>query len=316
MRVKRHSVFLWTPAFLVCNAALGQQQGDFFEKHVRPVLANNCFACHSKAKMGGLQLDSGEHLKKGGQDGPVVVAGDPDKSLLILAVRKTHERIKMPPQGKLSDQEINDLTAWVRAGAVWPETPALSSHEEYWAFQKVSKPAVPQLPRQEQGLSDIDRFIRAKLEEKGLKPVRQADKHALIRRATFDLTGLPPTPEEVDAFVKDSSPDAFRKVVDRLLASPHYGERWGRYWLDLARYSDGDLGASKDTPFPNAYRYRDWVIQAFNNDMPYDEFVKAQIAGDLMQGERAKAARRAWILCAWDREKTTGWMLPGRCFLD
>jgi hypothetical protein len=278
MRAKRaRRTVSWAQAFLVCSAAFGQEQSEFFEKHVRPVLANNCFACHAKVKMGGLQLDSREHLMKGGQDGAVVVPGEPDKSLLIQAVRKTHERIKMPPQGKLSENEVNDLAAWVKAGAVWPESVAASKESGYWAFQPVRKP---------RDFTTIDDFIRARLAEKGLKQVRQADKHALIRRATFDLTGLPPTPDEVDAFVKDSSPDAFRKVVDRLLSSPHYGERWGRYWLDLARYADGDLGASKDTPFPNAYRYRDWVLQAFNEDMPYDLFVKAQIAGDLISTDK------------------------------
>jgi hypothetical protein len=273
----RAQILTWAQALLVCSSAFGQPSSEFFEKQVRPVLANNCFACHSKVKMGGLQLDSREHLMQGGQDGPVVIAGDPDKSLLIQAVRKTHPRIKMPPQGKLSEQEVSDLAAWVKSGAVWPDSVAVNKQDEFWAFQPVKKP---------REFTSIDAFIRARLDEKGLKPVRPADKHALIRRATFDLIGLPPTPEEVEAFVNDTSPDAFRKVVDRLLASPHYGERWGRYWLDLARYADGDLGASKDEPFPNAYRYRDWVIQAFNEDMPYDMFVKAQIAGDLVPTEK------------------------------
>ena len=260
---------------LCCVSAFGQQ-ADLFEKHVRPVLATNCFQCHGKTAMGGLRLDSREHLMKGGHDGPVVIPGDPDGSLLIQAVRKTHARIKMPPARSLSESDVNHLVAWVKAGATWPETAAVSKEVSYWAFQPV---------RKSEKFTSIDQFIRDRLEAKGLKAVKPADKHALIRRATFDLIGLPPTPEEVAAFVKDGSPDAFRKVVDRLLGSPHYGERWGRYWLDLARYSDGQLGASKDAPFANAYRYRDWVIQSFNEDMPYDLFVKAQIAGDLVETE-------------------------------
>jgi hypothetical protein len=273
----------------VCAPALAQQSADFFESQIRPVLAANCFSCHGAAKMGGLRLDSREHLAKGGQSGPVIVSGDPGKSLLIQAVRRTHERIKMPPQGKLEDREIENLVAWVKQGAVWPDPPARdgSGHKadaapaNFWAFQPVRKPPVPQVSGS--AATDIDRFVLAALESKGLKPVPLADKRALIRRATFDLIGLPPTPEEVDAFVQDAAPGSFARVVDRLLASPHYGERWGRHWLDLARYADGDLGASRDTPFPNAYRYRDWVIRSFNEDLPYDLFVKAQIAGDLVE---------------------------------
>jgi hypothetical protein len=249
--------------------------------------------------MGGLQLDSRERLLKGGDDGPAILPGDPDKSLLIQAIRQTHARIKMPPQGKLGDREIDDLARWVKDGAIWPDTPApvvpkaaeyviRPEQRSFWSFQPVRKPSTPDVRDVKWPKNDIDRFVLARLEEKSLHPVRPADKHALIRRATFDLIGLPPTPDEVDAFLSDKSPDAFAKVVDRLLASPHYGERWGRYWLDLARYADGQLGASKDEPFTNAYRYRDWVLQAVNADMPYDLFVKSQIAGDLLPGADSK----------------------------
>jgi len=264
-----------------------QEPGEFFESRVRPVLSKNCFACHTNSKLGGLELDSRDHLLKGGKSGPAIVPGQPESSLLIQAVRHSHERLKMPPQGKLSDEEISNLAAWVKMGAVWPQNPPVTATAEYtirpeqrafWAFQPVRKPAVPE----GKTASAIDRFILAKLQSQGLKSVRPADRRALIRRVTFDLTGLPPTPEEVDAFVSDRSPDAFAKVVDRLLASPHYGERWARYWLDLARYADGNLGAYKDTPYPYAYRYRDWVIRAFNEDMPFDRFVKAQLAADLL----------------------------------
>ncbi len=275
-----------------------QQPADFFESRVRPVLAKNCFACHTASAMGGLQLDSRDHLLKGGQDGAVIVPGDPDKSLLIQAVRQTHEWLKMPPMGKLTNQEIDDFSSWVKAGAVWPESAAAlapppspayvitQQQRDFWAFRPVRKPVPPQVRGQGWPKNAVDRFILAKLEEKGLRPVKPADKRALLRRASFDLIGLPPTPAEIDQFLGDSTPAAFAKVIDRLLASPHYGERWGRYWLDLARYADGQLGASKDTPFPNAYRYRDWVVDAFNTDMPYDLFVKAQIAGDQLKDDK------------------------------
>jgi hypothetical protein len=276
---------------LLVRPISAEEPVEFFESHVRPVLSKNCYACHTNSKLGGLQLDSREHLLKGGNSGPAIVPGQPDSSLLVQAVRRTHERLKMPPQGKLSDDEITSLAAWVKMGAVWPTNPAgpkspayaiTPEQRAFWAFQPVRKPAVPNVRDSRWAKSDIDRFILAKLESQGLKPARPADRRSLIRRATFDLTGLPPTPDEVDAFIADRSPDAFAKVVDRLLASPHYGERQARYWLDLARYADGNLGASKDTPYRNAYRYRDWVIHAFNQDMPYDLFVKAQLAADLL----------------------------------
>ncbi|MDQ6664247.1 MAG: PSD1 and planctomycete cytochrome C domain-containing protein, partial [Acidobacteriota bacterium] len=288
-------------ALASCCPAVADQPADFFESRIRPVLAKNCYACHTGSHMGGLQLDSRERLIKGGDDGPAISPGDPGKSLLIQAVRQTHARIKMPPAGKLADREIEDLALWVKEGAAWPEIPALAStpagyvitpeQRSFWAFQPVRKPSVPPVHDAQWPKSDIDRFVLARLEEKSLHPVRPAGKRALIRRATFDLIGLPPTPEEVDAFLADTTPAAFAKVVDRLLASPHYGERQGRYWLDLARYADGQLGASNDTPFPNAYRYRDWVVQAFNEDMPYDLFVKAQIAGDLIKNAQPERLR-------------------------
>jgi mono/diheme cytochrome c family protein len=289
-----------TVIYLLPVTVFAEQPADFFETRVRPVLAKNCFTCHTASAMGGLQLDSREHILKGGQDGPVIIPGDPDKSLLIQAVRQTHEWLKMPPKGKLTDQEIDDFSSWVKSGAVWPEAAAASAAPEspvytitqqqrdFWAFRPVQKPAIPQVRDQAWPKNSIDRFILAKLEEKGLRPVKPAGKQALLRRATFDLIGLPPTPAEIDQFLNDSTPAAFAKVIDRLLASPHYGERWGRYWLDLARYADGQLGASKDTPFPNAYRYRDWVVDAFNTDMPYSLFVKAQIAADQLEIDHPK----------------------------
>jgi hypothetical protein len=287
-------------AFVACCAALplaaaeAENPGEFFELRVRPVLAKNCYTCHTESQMGGLRLDSRERALKGGNSGPAIQPGDAEHSLLIQAVSQTHAKLKMPPGGKLKDDEVASLKAWVNAGAVWPETgPVIAVKTEYkitpeqrafWAFQPVRDPTLPQVRDAAWAKGPIDRFILAGLETRSLTPAPAADKRTLIRRATLDLIGLPPTPAEVDAFLKDSAPDAFAKVVDRLLASPHYGERWGRYWLDVARYSDDKLDSERDNPYPNAFRYRDWVIQAFNDDMPYDQFVKAQIAGDLLTG--------------------------------
>lgn len=269
---------------------------EFFELRVRPLFAKNCFACHTSSQLGGLRLDSRETVLKGGNSGPAIVPGRPEQSLLMQAVRQTHARLKMPPQGKLPEEAITDLAAWILAGAVWPDPPPsvaapsqpggeyviTPEQRSFWAFQPVREPPVPEVKDSGWPKNAIDRFILARLEKNALRPVKATDKRVLLRRITYDLIGLPPTPEELDAWVQDTSPDALAKVVDRLLASPHYGERWGRYWLDLARYADGQLGASKDTPYPNSFRYRDWVIQAFNEDMPYHRFVKAQIAADLL----------------------------------
>ena len=253
---------------------------------VRPVLAKNCFGCHvGPTPTGNLAMTSRESFLKGGNSGPAIIAGDPDHSLLIQAVSHTHARLKMPPPGKLTDEEIADLAAWVKAGAEWPEATAgriTDSQRAFWSFQPVRKPAAPPVRDTSWAHTPIDRFVLARLQARGLRPNPPADKRTLIRRVSYDLIGLPPTPEEVDAFLKDNSREAFARVVDRLLASPHYGERWGRHWLDVARYSDDKLNSTQEEPVPNAFRYRDWVIQAFNQDMPYDLFVKAQVAGDLL----------------------------------
>jgi mono/diheme cytochrome c family protein len=276
--------------------AKDQESAEFFEMRVRPVLAQNCYACHTSTGMGGLQLDSREHLLKGGNSGPAIVPGKPDDSILIQAVKRTHSRLKMPPSGPLKQEESAALATWVKNGAVWPESSGTAAavqplkyvitpeQRAFWSFQPIRNPGTPTVNNTTWPKTSIDKFILSKLESKGLRPVRPADKGTLIRRATFDLIGLPPTPEELSAFLADSSPDAFTRVVDRLLASPQYGERWGRHWLDVARYSDGKLldASEEDGPFPNAYRYRDWVIQALNEDMPYDVFVKAQLAADLL----------------------------------
>ena len=264
----------WLTLALPLCAAATAPPSEFFELRVRPVLAKNCYACHTGSRMGGLDVSSRDSLLKGGNSGAAIRAGDPQGSLLMQAVRKEHERIKMPPTGPgLKPEEIADLASWIKDGAVWPTTPlaaAVSSKQitpeqrAFWSYQPVK--ADPK--------ATIDSILG--------KTGAPVDKRTLLRRVTFDLTGLPPTPEEADAFLADKASDAYAKVVDRLLASPHYGERWGRLWLDVARYSDDKLNSEFEDPRPNAYRYRDWVIAAFNNDMPYDVFVKAQIAGDLM----------------------------------
>lgn len=269
-----------------------------FETKIRPVLAKNCFACHTQSRMGGLQLSSKESLLKGGNSGPAVVPGHPEQSLLIRALNYSDAKLKMPPQAKLKEEEIADLTDWIKHGVFWPEETGSkapqSKNGEYvitpeqrafWAFQPVRLPLIPDVKDKNWVRNPIDNFILSQLESSGLKPVRGADKRTLLRRATFDLLGLPPTPEEVEAFLNDRAPDAFSKVVDRLLNSPHYGERWGRFWLDIARYSDDKLNSTQEEPYANSFRYRDWVIQAFNKDMPYDLFVKAQIAGDFLPAE-------------------------------
>ena len=275
-----------------------------FENKVRPILVNRCEECHADTEEGGLRVDTREGLMLGGDSGVAVVAGDPDASLLIQVVRHTHAKLRMPKRrAKLPDAEIAALEQWVKDGAVWPDTsqsPAAGSRpigpeqRAFWSFQPLAKPAIPSTKDKHWPEGDIDAFVLARLESEGLAPVAAADRPTLIRRATLDLTGLVPTPEEVAAFVADKDADAFAKAVDRLLASPRYGEAWGRWWLDVARYGEDDprsldpMGRGLN-PYPNAYLYRDWVVQALNDDMPFDRFVKAQLAADLMP-ERERVA--------------------------
>src|SRR5215471_5324902 len=271
---------------------------DFFETKIRPVLIKNCYSCHTTSQMSGLRVDSQEAITKGGKRGPAIVPGNPAGSLLLTAIRQTDAGLKMPMGGKLTDAEISDFAAWIEAGAVWPKDAVVKApsdgkyviypeQKQFWSLVQLRQPQIPPVKDIKWPKSDIDRFVLEKMEKQGLKPVAAASKHDLIRRATLDLTGLPPTYEEIQAFERDTSPNAFAKVVDRLLASPHYGERWGRIWLDVARYGEDDYRSLNPKPkgyrpYPNAYAYRDWVIQAFNDDMTFDRFVKAQIAGDLV----------------------------------
>jgi hypothetical protein len=259
--------------------------GDFFQSQVRPVLATRCFSCHSEqAQLGGLRLDSREAALKGGKAGPALVPGHPEKSLLITAVHYDG-KLKMPPPGKLKATEIAVLTKWVRTGAAWG-APAVAAREQaktlppLWAFAPVRKPAVPKVKNAAWVRTPIDAFVLAELERKGLKPSPAADRRTLIRRAYLDLTGLPPKSEEVDAFVADKSPNAWEQVIDRLLTSPHYGERLALHWLDQARYADSD-GYHDDTDRTH-WGYRDYVIESFNKDKPFNQFTVEQIAGDLL----------------------------------
>jgi mono/diheme cytochrome c family protein len=282
-------------AFTTASLFAASPAEQFYTQQVQPVLQENCFKCHSHSGdkiKGGLVLDSLDGLLTGGDSGPAIVPGDVEKSLLIKAVRYTDPDLQMPPKDKrLSAEQIAAIEQWVKDGAVWPGQTGQSAKRvrgkitdedrKWWAFQPLAKPEPPKVDDHGWARNDLDRFIFQKLQQSGLKPSSEASRIALARRAYFDLTGLPPTPEEVDSFVADKSPDAYEKLVDKLLASPRYGERWARHWLDLVRYADSD-GYRIDDFRPTAWRYRDYVINAFNQDKPYDEFVREQIAGDEM----------------------------------
>jgi hypothetical protein len=278
------------------------EAAEFFEKEVRPLLVARCQKCHGAGPKlkGGLNLTGRDLLLKGGDSGPAVVPGKPQVSLLVKAVRYADGDVKMPPEGKLPEADVARLERWVASGAPWPEAVArpaapagarfvvTDEHRRWWSFRPVRAVPPPAVKDAAWPASDIDRFVLAQLEVKGLRPAPPADKRTLLRRATFDLTGLPPTPEEADDFLRDQSPDAFAKVVDRLLASPAYGERWGRHWLDVVRYADNRDARGLNGPedIGEAWRYRDWVIGAFNRDLPYDRFVAEQIAGDVLPPDK------------------------------
>ncbi len=285
------------------------QQVSFFEQHIRPTLVNECYECHgAKKQKGGLRLDSRDGLLRGGDSGPALIAGDAKKSLLIQAINHENADPQMPKdRPKLPPAVIADFVAWVNSGAPDPRDQpptgtgmnnaagdaTLQARKEWWSRKPVQNPAVPAVKNAAWPATSVDAFILAQLEERGRQPAAPADKRTLLRRATFDLTGLPPTPAEIDAFAADQSPTAFAKAVDRLLGSPHYGERWGRHWLDIVRYAD-TAGDTADYPVGLAWRYRNYVIDAFNADKPYDEFLREQIAGDILAetGERERYAER------------------------
>ena len=294
------------PSVLRAQAKLDPKHVEFFESKIRPVLVEQCYSCHSaeaKKVKGKLLLDSREAMAKGGENGALFVSGQPEKSLLLQALKHQND-MAMPPGKKLPEAVIRDFETWVKLGAPDPRdgsaAPAPAAIDwkkarEHWAFQPVAKPTAPKVKDGAWAKSEIDRFILAELEKTNLKPVAAAGKREWLRRATFDLIGLPPTPEETEAFLKDSSPEAYAKVVDRLLQSPHYGERWARTWLDLSRYAEDQAHTFGVQPFTNAWRYRDWVVDAFNKDMPFDRFLKLQIAGDLMPPEPDRVTQLAGL---------------------
>ena len=282
--------------YLVCTmtspSAKAQSNTDFFESKIRPVLVTHCLKCHgAKKQESELRLDLPQHWEKGGLNGPVIIPGNPQKSRLLRAVQKTDPDLQMPPgKKKLSSQEIASLEKWIKDGAIAPRQPTttpvakltLKQAGNFWSFRPVSRPTPPTSKSIDNwSQTAVDRFVRSRLDSEKLAPVPGADKRTLIRRATFDLTGLPPTPEEIDAFLNDREANAFYKVIDRLLDSKAYGQRWGRHWLDVARYAD-TAGDGADYPVREAVKYRDWVINAFNSDQPYDEFLREQIAGDII----------------------------------
>ena len=281
----RIALVIATFSFAVSSRA-ADPKIEFFENKIRPILVG-CQTCHNAAKeKGGLRLTSRAELLKGGDTGPSLDVANFEKSLLLQVVQYDGD-IKMPPKGKLSDSQIAELKAWVKAGAVWPDDRAVIASSiakemdvrtlaaGHWSFRPIANPTAPIANI----ANPIDSFLRAKLDAAGLKPASPATKRTLIRRLTFDLIGLPPTPAEIDAFLADQSPTAYETCVDRLLASPHYGERWGRHWLDLTRYAE-TMGHEFDFEIADAWRYRDYAIRAFNADLPYDQFVREQIAGD------------------------------------
>ena len=317
----------WTPlsalAALLASSSIAvaiQDDGAFYEKRIRPLLIEHCAECHGAnqaALRGGLRLDTPGGLLAGGDGGPVVVSGNPQASSLYVAISYEDPEFQMPPRGRLGEREREDVRRWIQAGAVLPSRGAIvpertppegepfdwDQEREFWSYQPIVDPDLPAVSDPAWCRNGIDRFILARLESEGITPAPEADKRTLIRRAYFDLIGLPPTPEAIDRFMNDYSTEAFSTMVEELLASPHYGERWGRHWLDVARYADSN-GLDENTAFGNAWRYRDWVIDAINSDKPYDEFVVEQIAGDLLPDD-AKHSDRS------DRLTATGFLSLG-----
>lgn len=294
--LRRHSGVLPAILLWISGSAFAAEPDpagiEFFEAKIRPVLVAHCQECHSsttKSLKGGLQLDHRDGLRQGGDSGPAIVSDKPDSSMLLKALK--YDGLEMPPKGKLPANVIADFEHWIKLGAPDPrERPAVAAStkldfaaaSKLWSFQTPKASPLPAVKQADWAQRDLDRFVLARLEQQGLKPSEPADRRTLLRRATFDLIGLPPTAEEVDAFVNDPSPQAFATVVNRLLESSHYGERWGRHWLDVARYGEDQAHTFKARNYPQGYRYRDWVVSALNRDMPYDRFVAEQIAGDLI----------------------------------
>lgn len=294
---------------LVASSLLASEDDrarELFEKKIRPTLLAKCVDCHgAEEQEAGLRVDSKQGWMVGGDSGPAIVPGDPDASLLIRAIRYSDPALQMPPEGKLSEQELKAFEQWVRWGAADPRVEVVASTatdepkpEASWAFQSLTRPQVPTVATDSWARTDIDQFVLAEMETRGLEPVAKSAPSTLLRRLYYDLIGLPPTPAEIDRFVADPSDQARRNVVDTLLDSPHFGERWGRRWLDVVRFAESS-GGGRTLLFPNAWRYRDYVIDAFNADRPYDEFVTEQLAGDLLPSENAAERRRHLVATAF-----------------
>ena len=320
----------WKRTFTFLLVAIATQESskadfddfDDFEKSVRPLLVAHCYECHSGSEAnGGLLLDSRDGVLKGGESGAAIVAGDVERSLMVQAVRYTNPDLQMPPKGRLTTTEVNALEKWIASGAPDPRIETMSvggpkptgmsieAGRQFWSFLPATKPAIPSVQNQSWVKTPIDAFLLAKLEANGLHPAPAADRRTLIRRLTYDVTGVPPTPQEVSSFLTDESPQAYQDLVERLLSSPAYGVRWGRHWLDVVRYADSN-GLDENLAYGNAWRYRDYVVDAFNTDMPFDRFLIEQLAGDLLP-EADQASKTATgflmlgakILAEPDREK-------------
>ena len=293
---------------------------EFFEKQIRPILMTNCSPCHNpQAYVAKLDLTTAEGFARGGESGALINPANPEQSRLLKVIGYS-ETLKMPPKGKLPAGEIAALTQWVTMGAPWSKTAAVQPQSKwtaskstreftdeekaFWAYKPLAQVAPPKVKNRNWVKSPIDAFVLRKLEEKGISPAPPADRLTLLRRATYDLTGLPPTEQEMQEFFADKSPQAFARVVERLLASPRYGEKWGRHWLDVARYADS-TGNDEDHRYPHAWKYRDYVIEAFNKDLPYDQFVREQLAGDLLPAADGGEVNRRGIVA-------TGFLALGR----
>ena len=274
---------------------------ELFESKIRPLLVERCQKCHGAQKQwSGLRLDSLEAALAGGDSGPAIVVGKPDESELLNRLTEEDDELRMPPAeagSRLTDEQISLVRSWIELGAPWPKSSTHSDDDkarlqrEHWAFQPVRRPTPPQVKNSDRVKNAVDQFALQQLELAGLQYSDEADRRTLIRRATYDLIGLPPTPAEVVAFVNDTASDAYERLIDRLLASPHYGEHWGRYWLDIARYADtkGYTYGREQRYFIHSAIYRDWVIRAFNEDLPYDRFVLLQLAADQAAPEEPDA---------------------------
>src|SRR5688572_7398736 len=296
----RRVTILGLTALVTLSLGAAEANEAFFREKVEPVLKQHCYECHSREAekiKGGFLLDSKEALLRGGDTGSALVPGDPDNSKIIIAVRHTDPDLQMPPKTKLADEQIAILEQWVKMGAPDPRsstTPIYQLQKELWSTKPIRSPAVPKVKNTAWVRDPIDAFVLAELEKRDIAPVNAADRRTLMRRMSFDLLGLPPETEAAERFAADKSERAFEKEVDEALKSPHFGERWGRHWLDLARYADSN-GLDQNALFENAWRYRDWVIDAFNKDKPYNEFIREQLAGDLLPATTDEERHQKWI---------------------